>query len=171
LSGGNVREANATFNRAKGKFSGGKDEDAEVKKLESDLKTAQASNLINAQNDFSTRNNGLIVAEKMPTTAGNMLLYDNAAAAQQWDKLQQAQEIVAAKVQPLRVNLPVRGTYLSFSQVLQTEIARPMTINLLASSTKSVSWPQRVGMALGAFLILWGMVAVFSRVTRKPAIY
>ena len=45
-----------------------------------------------------------------------------------------------------------------------------MTIHLLAASTKSVSWPQRVGTALVAFVILWGMVAVFSRVSRRQAV-
>jgi hypothetical protein len=45
-------------------------------------------------------------------------------------KLQQAQEIVTAKVQPLRVNLPVRGQRFAFTQVLQTESGRPMTIQL-----------------------------------------
>ena len=170
LAGGNVREANATLNRAKDKSFNSRDEDAEVKKLEGDLKSAQASNLISAQNDFSIRNNGLFfdagkVAGQLNKSAA---LYDNAAAEQQWDKLQQAQTIVAAKVQPLRVNLPVRGAYFVFTQVLQTESAKPMTIQLLAASTKTVSWPQRGALALGAFAILWGMVAVFTRATRKP---
>ena len=172
LAGGNVREANATFNRAKEKSWGGKDDDAEVKKLEGDLKSAQASNLISAQNDFSTRNNGLFF--DAGKAAGQLnksaVLYDNAAAEQQWDKLQQAQTIVAAKVQPLRVNLPVRGAYFAFTQVLQTESAKPMTIQLLAASTKSVSWPQRGALVLVAFVILWGMVAVFTRATRPLTI-
>ena len=60
LAGGNVREATEIFNRAKAKFSADKDAGDIVKKLESDLKSAQASNLINAQNDFSVRNNGVI---------------------------------------------------------------------------------------------------------------
>ena len=172
LAGGNVREANATFNRAREKSWGGRDEDAEVKKLEGDLKSAQASNLISAQNDFSIRNNGLFFESgKVPALLNNSAaLYDNAAAEQQWDKLQQAQTIVAAKVQPLRVNLPVRGTYFAFTQVLQTESAKPMTIQLLAASTKTISWPQRGALALGAFVILWGMVAVFTRATRRPVI-
>ena len=58
LSEGNTRVATESFNRAKAKFSADKDTGDIVKKLESDLKSAQASNLINAQNDFSVRNNG-----------------------------------------------------------------------------------------------------------------
>ena len=168
LAGGNVREANVSLSRAKGKFYSGKDEDAGVKKLEGALKSAQASNLIQAQSDFSIRNSGQSsvggehVSGKIPQA-----IYDSAAAELQLDKLQQAQEIVAAKVQPLRVNLPVRGAYFAFTQVLQTETAKPLTIQMLASSTRAVNWPSRIGAAAVAFGILWGLVAIFSRATRR----
>ena len=62
LAEGNTRVATESFNRAKAKFPADKDTGDVVKQLESDLKTAQASNLINAQNDFSIRNNGAIAA-------------------------------------------------------------------------------------------------------------
>ena len=81
--------------------------------------------------------------------------------------MQQAQEIVAAQVQPLRVNLPVRGVHYAFTQVLQTEPGKPMTIQMLAANTRAVSWPLRGLTVLGAFLVLWGLVAVVSRVTRQ----
>ena len=99
--------------------------------------------------------------------AGVNLLYDNAAAGEQWQKLQQAQEIVIAKVQPLRVNLPVRGQHFTFTQVLQTEGGQPMTIRLFAASTKDVSWPVRGLTGVGAFLILWTMVTLLSRLTLR----
>jgi prepilin-type processing-associated H-X9-DG protein len=169
LSEGNTRVATETFNRAKAKFPADKDTDVVVKKLESDLKSAQASNLINAQNDFSVRNNGAIAATRGDAgqNASADLLYDSAAAGEQWQKLEQSQEIVTAKVQPLRVNLPVRGQRFAFTQVLQTESGRPMTIQLFAASTKAVSWPMR-GLALaGAFLILWAMIAVLSRLSLR----
>lgn len=171
LAGGNVREASASLNRAREKYYAAGAEDETVKKLEKDVQTAQASNLINAQNEFMFRNSAQIPAlDKIPSQVQQLgLNYDTAAAEQQWSKLQQAQEIVAAKVQPLRVNLPVRGSYFSFSQTLQTETGRPMTVQMLAASTKAVSWPKRLGGGTGAFLLLWGLVAVFSRATRKPA--
>src|SRR5208283_1424585 len=56
LAGGNMREANATFNRVKTRLYAGNQEKGDVEKLEKDLQTAQASNLINAQNDFVYRN-------------------------------------------------------------------------------------------------------------------
>ena len=76
---------------------------------------------------------------------------------------------MTAKVQPLRVNLPVRGQRLAFTQVLQTEGGKPMTFTLSAANTKAVHWPSRVGGGLAAFLALWGLVAVLTRVTQKCA--
>ena len=170
LASGNVREASWSFNRAKVKSAKGNGEDRDVKQLEKDLQNAQASNLINAQSDFTIRNSGQITAgENIPVQSQYPnLLYDNAAAEQQSAKLQQAQEIVAAQVQPLRVNLPVRGAHYAFTQVLQTETGKPMTIQMLAANTKAVSWPIRGLTVVGAFLMLWGFVAIVSRVTRRP---
>jgi len=171
LAGGNVREATANFSRAKAKFYSGKDEDAEVKKLGDDLKTAQASNLINAQNDFYFRNAGTLSADGGKSGEAqlnyNLGINDNAAAGEQWMKLQQAQEIVTAKVQPLRVNLPVRGQRFAFTQVLQTEGDKPMTFLLSAENTKIIHWPTRLGAGLAAFLMLWVMVSVLSRATQN----
>jgi prepilin-type processing-associated H-X9-DG protein len=169
LAEGNTRVATESFNRAKANFSADKDTGDAVKKLESDLKTAQASNLINAQNDFTVRNDGAasVGTDTDGRNAGVNLLYDNAAAGEQWQKLQQAQEIEIAKVQPLRVNLPVRGQHFTFTQVLQTEGGQPMTIRLFAASTKAVSWPVRGLIVVGAFLILWTMVTLLSRLTLR----
>jgi prepilin-type processing-associated H-X9-DG protein len=173
LAGGNMREASATFNRAKTRLYAGKKEDGDVQQLEKDLQTAQASNLINAQNDFATRNNAGEIAmgenfsaQQVKPSGG---LNDNASAGQQWMKLQQAQEIVTAKVQPLRVNLPVRGQHFAFTQVLQTESGRPMTIQLFTASTNAISWPMRGLTVIGAFLMLWALVAIVSRLTLRTS--
>jgi type II secretory pathway pseudopilin PulG len=171
LAGGNVREATADFSRAKAKFYADKDEDAEVKKLGDDLKTAQASNLINAQNEFFFRNAGQLSADASASGQTplnyNLAISDSATAGEQWTKLQQAQEIVTAKIQPLRVNLPARGQRFEFAQVLQTEGGKPMTFVLAAENAKMVHWPSRLGAGLAAFLMLWVMVSVLSRVTQK----
>ncbi|MGD0351090.1 MAG: LamG domain-containing protein [Verrucomicrobiota bacterium] len=169
LASGNVREASANFKRAKTKFYAGKGEDQDVKQLEKDLQSAQASNLIMAQSEFSVRNNGQVAGQiNAPVQAGNLgLQYDSVAAEQQWAKLQQAQEIVAAQVRPLHVNLPVRGAHYAFTQVLQTEPGKAMTIQMQAANTKAVSWPKRGLTAVGAFLILWGLVAIVSHVTLR----
>jgi hypothetical protein len=84
-------------------------------------------------------------------------------------KLQQAQEMAVAKVQPLHINLPVRGLRYAFNQVLQTETGKPMTVQFLAASAKMVSWPKRLATVLAAFLALWGIVTLILRVIRRPA--
>ena len=170
LAGGNMREAAANYNRAKSKAAADKDTVDEVKKLESDLKSTQAMNLINAQAEFNFRNSSRL-ADSLATPQQNKPVMthdqDNAAAGEQWEKLQQAQEIVTAKVQPLRVNLPVRGQRFAFAQVLQTEGGKPMTFQLSAANAKTVHWPTRLVAMAAAFLALWGMVAVLSRATRR----
>ena len=42
-----------------------------------------------------------------------------------------------------------------------------MTIQFFAASAKAVNWPARLGTGLAAFLVLWGMVAIVARVTRR----
>jgi hypothetical protein len=160
LSAGNVKDALADFNRAKSRANYNNDRDAGTRKLEEDLKRAQGSNLILAQNAFSLNNAGKLDTQQ---SQGQALRYDNASAEQQWLKLQQAQELGAGRVQPIHVNLPTRGLRYGFAQVLQTEPGRPMTIRLQAFNEKIVNWPARgLGLA-AAFLALWAAVFVVSR--------
>ena len=169
LASGNVREASVNFDRAKVKAVKGMENGDEVKQLEKDLQNAQASNLIHAQSEFTWRNNGQVAGgENAPIQTGSPgLLYDAAAAQQQSAKLQEAQEIVTAQIQPLHVNLPVRGVHFAFTQVLQTEPGKPMTILMQAVNTRAVNWPTRLLMPGAAFLLLWGMVALVSRLTAR----
>jgi hypothetical protein len=170
LSGGKMREAVVSFSRAKAGAAYSKDEEAGVKELEKKLNSAQASNLIIAQNEFSLRNAGQEVQVNAPAPVQPQgMQYDNSSAEQQWTKLQQAQEMVVAKVQPLRVNLPLRGQRYAFNQVLQTETGKPMTIRLLAASTRAVSWPKRAATTLAGFLVLWVLVVLTLRLSRRPA--
>ncbi|HKW28690.1 MAG TPA: hypothetical protein VJT54_05100, partial [Verrucomicrobiae bacterium] len=170
LASGNVREASVNFWRAKVKAAKGADEVQDVKQLEKDLQNAQASNLIHAQSEFSWRNNGQVNADKNAPLPGSSLnlSYDNAAAELQSAKLQQAQEIGATQVQPLHVNLPIRGAGYAFTQVLQTEPGKPMTIQMQAANIRAVNWPTRLVTLAFAFLAVWGLVAVVSRLTMRP---
>ncbi len=167
LSSGNVKEAVDDYNRARGqRLNADAEEDKDLKQLQSDLAKAQASNLLKAQTDYITLNNdgaGVVVAGK-PMQAG--VRYDSAAAEAQWVKLQQAQELAVARVQPLRVNLPTRGQRYAFTQVLQTEIGKAMTIELEAVNLKTVSWTSRIAGSLLGFVVLWAMVAF---VAHRPA--
>ena len=160
LSSGNVKEALADYNRARYKadLSGSKDQEAQ--KLEADLRRAQGNNLINAQNAFSYSNSGPAPAPN--AFGGNQIQYDAAAAEAQWAKLQQAQELNVAGVQPIRVALPTRGLRHSFTQVLQTEIGKPMIVRLRASNTHAANWVNRIVGPMAAFLILWGVVTLIT---------
>jgi type II secretory pathway pseudopilin PulG len=189
LAGGNLRQAIGSYGRAK--FKGAKvqtdqPEGRELKELEQDVRRAQSSNLISAQNNYFYENAGRIGDQQalqlqqaqvianapaqqqqaMPQAvqARNLYLnYDENVASLQWDKLEKAQQVAVAKVAPLHVNLPTRGIRYSFSQVLQTELRKPMTIRLLAENTKVPSWTTRVGLSVLGFCVLWVIVATFNR--------
>jgi hypothetical protein len=161
LTSGNVREAVGGFYRAKGRQLAGVQEQAEVKQLEQQLRNVQAGNLINAQQAFSVANTFAPAGQPQPAVSFTAN-YDNAAAEAQWAKLAQAQEIAVAKVQPLRVNLPLRGLRYAFTQVLQTEVNKPMTVQFSAANTKAGNWLKRVGTGLAGFAALWGVVAVVA---------
>ena len=158
LSSGNVKEALADYSRAraqKGKYT--LETDQETKKLEKDLNSAQGSNLIAAQNSFTVNNSG------NGAGAGNAIRYDKAAAEAQWAKLQQAQELGVAQVQPIHVNLPTRGMRHAFTQVLQTELNKAMTIRLVAVNEKGGNWPKTAGMGVLAFVALWVAVGLVAK--------
>jgi hypothetical protein len=165
LASGNVREAGANLTRARTKLDAGDHASDDVKQLQKELQDAQASNLVMAQSDFTFKNSAQNGGDNRPKQAQLGLLYDNAAAGEQWNKLQQAQEIAVARVLPLHVNLPVRGLRYVFSQVLQTETDKPLTIQMFAASVKAVSWPSRMMKLAAAFFLLWGMVLILIRLT------
>lgn len=161
LAAGKVKEAAAVINRYG--VRGGRD-DGVAKDLEAEVRRAQASNLVHAQQAFSFANTSVVAGNApqpadQPASPGLNLNYDTAAAERQWEKLQQAQEVAVAKVRPLRVNLPTRGTRLSFAQVLQTETGKPLLVGFTADNLKTVSWPRRIGGGLLSFGVLWGLVA------------
>ena len=80
-------------------------------------------------------------------------------------KLQKAQEVTVARVQPLRANLPTRGQRHVFAQVLQTEVNKPMTIQFSAANTKAGGWFRRILYVACGFVLLWIFAAV---VLRRP---
>lgn len=191
LKGSNLRGAMNRYGLAKTKSQDYRQiahGESDLKAVEEDLRKAQSSNLVNAQNSFYLENAGKLgdrqilelqeqnrlanqlAAPRAPSQspqAGNPWLnYDADVAAQQWDKLEKAQQVAVAKVAPLRVNLPTRGLHYSFGQVLQTEIGKPMTIRLLAENTKAPSWAGRFIWGCLGFGVLWALMAWLNR--RNP---
>ena len=189
LAGGNLQKAISTYGRAKFKGAQVQTEQAEgrqLKELEQDVRRAQSSNLIMAQNNVFFQNAGRLEDQQAlqfqqaqtlanapaqqqrtaPQAAAGRNLYlnyDENIASLQWDKLEKAQQVAVAKVAPLHVNLPTRGVRYSFSQVLQTELRKPMTIRLLAENTKVPSWTTRISLSLLGFVVLWAIVAAVNR--------
>jgi hypothetical protein len=76
---------------------------------------------------------------------------------------QKAQEIVTVKAMPLRVNLPRRGQQLSFTQTLQTEIRKPMSVEFAAVESKGVGMLTVTGLSVAGFGLLWGLLALLMR--------
>ncbi|HTV39469.1 MAG TPA: LamG-like jellyroll fold domain-containing protein [Candidatus Sulfotelmatobacter sp.] len=169
LQQGDVRGAGVNVYRAKIQLAKDNANSAEVNQLESDLQRAQANNLINAQSDFTANNSWQTPMGFGGTSQAGQsgAQYDFASAGEQWAKLEQAQEIATARIQPLHVNLPVRGLRFAFTQVLQTETGEPMTIQLFAANAKAVHWPARLLKLACAFLALWAMVAIFCHYTTR----
>jgi hypothetical protein len=174
LSRGNVKGANYYMNSVNN--LGSQQADKDVDDLKRNLRQAQGSNLIKAQRQIAIDNSGVFfnsiaqpnAQQQIVEPQGQAAQWENDAAEKQWAKLEKAQEVAGTKVRPLRVNLPTRGQKLDFSQALQTETGRPLTIRLQATSTRLTPWLLYVEILCGAFALLWITVALF-RFKRRPA--
>jgi len=163
IKSGRLDEANRAYLVARRYgLKGGK---GEAVQLEQELRRAQSSNLLNAQQTLIANNDAFVnQSAGQPAPVQQVRAnYDNAAAEQQWVKLQQAQEIATATARPLKVNLPTRGLRHSFSQALQTEVGKPMMIQFVAVSAKAAGWPMRLAWVVLAFGALWGVAAGLVR--------
>ncbi|HKQ38502.1 MAG TPA: hypothetical protein VJ063_10525, partial [Verrucomicrobiae bacterium] len=172
LSTGKLKDANDDFKQALNNAVEGDVETLrEVEVLKRELDRAQSSNLIQAQRAYTVDNLRKANAahadqpvQQLEEKAAKLVAYDDEVAERQWNALQKAQEVTVAKVQPLRVNLPTRGLRLSFTQVLQTEINKPMTIQFRAANTEHIGWLKPTLNAIAGFLLLWIMTAsMFKR--------
>ena len=165
LAEGKVDSAFLSYNRAKQNVAADDSRGNEdLDRLKKDLKQMQARNLNQAQQKFVegyfgrgqfASGSASVTQSGQGQPAGQQIQYDQQAAEQQAAKLQQAQEVAVAKALPLRVNLPKRGVHYSFSQVLQTEVGKPMTIRFVAANEGAISWPIRIGLGAAGFALLW----------------
>jgi competence protein ComGC len=157
IKSGRLDEANKAYLVARRYgLKGGK---GEAVQLEQELRRTQSGNLLNAQQTLVANNAAFVnqsAGQPAPVQQARAN-YDSAAAEQQWVKLQQAQEVATATAKPLKVNLPTRGLRHSFSQVLQTEVGKPMLVQFVAVSANAALWPMRLVGAVLAFAALWGV--------------
>ena len=114
--------------------------------------------MIRAQDRYSSENG--VTQSEFRTPAMANYSFDGDTANKQLIKLQQAQELGVTQVQPLHVNLPTHGVKLTFTQALQTDVNKAMSIQCLASSTRSSSWPMTLLFSVGGFILLWMISAV-----------
>jgi type II secretory pathway pseudopilin PulG len=132
---------------------------SQLEALKKDIDSIQGSNLSQQKRVFNNSANSQVTT----TTAADLVARD------QWNKLAQAQELAVARVRPLRVNLPLSGLHQAFTQVLQTESGKPLTIQFTAANIQSGSLlRQFLGGGL-ALLVLWAIVkALLGRPSRAP---
>lgn len=184
LAQGKTREAVANYSQTwspqsqsgSARAGAGIQNSGEIEQLNKEVKRIQGSNLLNAQNAWFAENNarlngsvagqGFFAKGQADQIAAGQLQLNDAdldIAGRQWEKLEAAQQLAVAKVTPLHVNLPTRGVKFTFTQVLQTEVNKPMTVTLLAENAKTPSWVRRFGLVLAGFVVLWTMMAVVAR--------
>jgi hypothetical protein len=179
LNSGQLKEANEEYNSAifRSKNGAVADEETlrELEGLKRDLSKVQGSNLIEAQRAWTVDNFNRLgmnppaaggQAQQPANQAVQMLNYDADVAERQAELLQRAQEVATTAIQPLHVNLPTRGLRHAFTQVLQTEINKPMTVEFTARNVNTTSWAKSIIYAVGAFFMLWIFVSVVLQRTQ-----
>ncbi len=121
---------------------------SQFKALKANIDSIQAGNLNQQQRVFNNGQNPQAPAN----SAGELMARD------QWTRLAQAQELAVERVRPLRVNLPISGLHQAFTQVLQTEIEKPLTIKFTATNTQTGSLARQFLGAGLALFVLWAVV-------------
>lgn len=160
LKAGKTREAVGNYNRARNPNVGYFANAGEIDQLGKDVKRIQSRNPTERQNVWFNDNNARLERwgshERTRATAGHAAKRRRSRhRGPAVEKLEAAQQLAVAKVTPLHVNLPTRGVRFSFTQVLQTEVNKPMTVALRAENAKTPSWFQRAGLGLLGFGVLW----------------
>ena len=110
----------------------------------------QANNLLQQNRVYNFGNNAGTVQAAKSDEAANAL--------QQWSKLAQSQQLAVARVQPLRVNLPTRGLHHGFTQVLQTQVDKPLSIQFNASNTRTGGLFRNMFDGVLVLILLWAVV-------------
>lgn len=166
IAAGKSKIAVDAYNRARASGGKGKfyfDNVKDFKNIEQQMRQSQGLNIIsngalidqNGSISGTVQLGGQLDVSQAAVPQQQAARVDNDAAAKQYDKLQQAQEMGVARVSPLRVNLPTHGVKHVFTQVLQTDLARPMTIRFDALNTRAIGWPIKAGIGVVAFGVLW----------------
>jgi type II secretory pathway pseudopilin PulG len=145
---------------------------SQLEALKKDIDNIQAGNLSQQGRVF---NNGGVSQGGQGGQGNSQVLANSPGdliARDQWNRLAQAQELAVARVRPLRVNLPISGLHQAFTQVLQTEIGKPLTIQFSAANNQSGSLVRQFLGGTLALLVLWIIVKTIlarpARASREP---
>ena len=66
----------------------------------------------------------------------------------------------------MRVTLPTRGLRYAFTQVLQTDLRKPMTIEFAVNGATTSQWPLRIALTFLGLLLLWYFATLLTPVRR-----
>jgi len=110
-------------------------------------------------------NNSTLSADEERKAVAN---YDVKVAEQQVAQLQKAQAVAVTRATPLRVNLPTRGLRHSFSQVLQIEQDKPLTIRFNASNDRQMGWTKTFALWAAGFAGVWILAAFAVSLRKEP---
>jgi hypothetical protein len=163
LSKGNIKGANDFANN--GSFNYNLDSfDTTTRQafadVQKDVSQANSLNLRQQGRVYNNTENPVQVAQK-PAQSD-----EDRNGLQQWQKVAQAQQLAVARVQPLRVNLPTRGLHHGFTQILQTAVDKPLSIQFTATNTRTGGLFGRMAGCVLALFVLWIIVQYF--LTRQP---
>jgi hypothetical protein len=164
-----------------------KDLQANQRKLESKRRNLQVQQEQFAQQDFAFRNafkpqqwagqTGTTIGQgQAGGGAGPMLQIADKETVErqkrQIDEIDRIQKrVTTGEVTPLNINLPRDGVFLAFSQPLQTETNKPMTISFTAENTRRTSWwIVLMWSSLGITVLFSLILAVRRFALRKPAL-
>jgi len=157
-------------------------------KLESKRRDLQVQQEQFAQQEFAFRNSSkpqqwggqstgtLIVSGGQMSAQGRtaLLVADTETVERQKrqiDEIDRIQKrVTTGEVTPLNINLPREGVFLAFSQPLQTETDKSMTISFEAENTRRTNWwVVLVWSTLGISILFFLVQAIRHFALRKPA--
>ncbi|MBX3745249.1 MAG: hypothetical protein KF833_08045 [Verrucomicrobiae bacterium] len=164
LAAGRYGQVSEALELARGRAAQDAEAEQAVRLLEDQVLAGQGSNLIRAQNEAFLLNSARFDAgagSKLAEPADARLTRALAVAAgRQAQVIQRVQAVATPRLQPLRITLPTRGLRHSFTQVLQTEIGKPLTVEFKATHARRSSSLTRFTLAILGFLTLWLAAAV-----------
>ena len=166
-----------------------KDLETNQRKRESQRRDLQVQQEQFAQQDFAFRNafkpqgwagqsagTPIVSSGQMSAQDGPALLVTDKETVERQkrqigeiDRIQK--RVTTGEVTPLNINLPREGVFLAFSQPLQTETDKPMTISFEAENTRRTNWwGVTVRSALAISILFFLVQAVRHFALRKPAL-